>query len=74
MKQSEFKRRYDPNTGKFTRQHIWNKNQEIHGEGIIDKFKSVWKKTTPPPKPMTRTKKSGDKIVKMPTAHHKVKK
>lgn len=70
MKRSEFKKRYDPNTGKFTRQHIQNKNQEIvkqeNGEEVINKFKP------PPPKPLvTQNKRSGDKIVKMLTAGHK---
>ena len=68
MRQSEFKKKYDPDTGKFSRKHI-------HGEGIIDNIKSfLGKKPTrkkvqfavPPPKPTpTATKKAGDKIVKM---------
>ena len=37
MRQSEFKMKYDPETGKFTRQHIY-------GEGITDVFKSFSKK------------------------------
>ena len=37
-RQSEFKKRYDPEMGKFTRNHI-------HGEGIItDTLKSIGKK------------------------------
>ena len=32
MRQSEFKKKYDPITGKFTKQHI-------HGEGITNAFK-----------------------------------
>ena len=36
MRQSEFKMRFDPELGKFTRQHIY-------GEGITDVFKSVGK-------------------------------
>ena len=67
MRQSEFKKKYDPDTGKFSRKHIY-------GEGIMDKAKSfLGKKPTkkkvtfaPPPKPTpTATKKAGDKIVKM---------
>ena len=67
MRQSEFKKKYDPDTGKFSRKHIY-------GEGIMDKAKSFLgrkstkKKVTfvPPPKPTpTATKKAGDKIVKM---------
>ena len=65
MRQSEFKKTYDPDTGKFLRKHIY-------GEGIMDTVKSfLGKKPTrkkvtfaPPPKP-TPAKKAGDKIVKM---------
>ena len=67
MRQSEFKKKYDPDTGKFSRKHIY-------GEGIMDTVKSfIGKKPTkkkvtfaPPPKPTsTAIKKAGDKIVKM---------
>ena len=67
MRQSEFKKKYDPDTGKFSRKHIY-------GEGIMDSVKSFLTKKptkkkvtfTPPPKPTpTATKKAGDKIVKM---------
>ena len=67
MRQSEFKKKYDPDTGKFSRKHIY-------GEGIMDTVKSfLGKKPTkkkvtfaPPPKPTpTTSKKAGDKIVKM---------
>ena len=68
MRQSEFKKKYDPDTGKFSRKHIY-------GEGIMDTVKSfLGKKPTrkkvtfaPPPKPTpaSATKKAGDKIVKM---------
>ena len=37
MRQSEFKRRYDPELGRYTRQHIY-------GEGIMDVFKSFGSK------------------------------
>ena len=67
MRQSEFKKKYDPDRGKYLRKHIY-------GEGIMDTVKSfLGKKPTrkkvtfaPPPKPTpTATKKAGDKIVKM---------
>ena len=69
MQQSEFKKKYDPDTGKYTRKHIY-------GEGIMDSVKSfLGKKPTrkkvqfavPPPKPTpaSSNKKAGDKIVKM---------
>ena len=66
MRQSEFKEKYDPDTGKYIRKHIY-------GEGIMDSVKSfLGKKPTkkvqfavPPPKPTPVTKKAGDKIVKM---------
>ena len=69
MRQSEFKKKYDPDTGKYLRQHIY-------GEGIMDSVKSFFgKKPTkkvrfavpPPPKPnpVSVTKNAGDKIVKM---------
>ena len=37
MRQSEFKMRYDPELGKYTRQHIY-------GEGMMDVFKSIGSK------------------------------
>ena len=37
MRQSEFKMRFDPELGKFTRQHVY-------GEGISDVFKSFGSK------------------------------
>ena len=67
MRQSEFKKKYDPDRGKYLRKHIY-------GEGIMDTVKSfLGKKPTrkkvtfaPPPKPTpTATRKAGDKIVKM---------
>ena len=70
MRQSEFKKKYDPDMGKFSRKHIY-------GEGIMDSVKSfLGKKPTkkkvkftvpPPPKPnpASATKNAGDKIVKL---------
>ena len=71
MRQSEFKRKYDPDTGKYVKKHIY-------GEGIMDSVKSFFKKPTPkkppPPKPIRKKvsfdtnpkeKKAGDKIVKL---------
>ena len=67
MRQSEFKKKYDPDTGKFSRKHIY-------GEGIMDSVKSFLGKkptrkkvTFPPPKPTpaNTNKNVGDKIVKM---------
>ena len=68
IRQSEFKKKYDPDIGKYTRKHIY-------GEGIMDTVKSfLGKKPTkkvrfalPPPKPTptSSNKKAGDKIVKM---------
>ena len=37
MKQSEFKKRYDPELGRFSRQHIY-------GEGVMDVFKNIGSK------------------------------
>ena len=37
MRQSEFKMKYDPELGRYTRQHIY-------GEGIMDVFKSFGSK------------------------------
>ena len=39
MRQSEFKMKYDPELGRYTRQHIY-------GEGITDVFKLFGKKVT----------------------------
>ena len=71
MRQSEFKRKYDPEMRKYTKQHIW-------GEGIMASEKSLFKKPTPKPKPPPKVpqkvtfeptsfadKKAGDKIVKI---------
>ena len=38
MKQSEFKKRYDPELGRFTRQHIY-------GEGVMDTVSKVFGQT-----------------------------
>ena len=73
MRQSEFKKKFDPDRGKFSRKHIY-------GEGIMDSVKSFLskkptKKVTfdPPPKPTpaSTTKKAGDKIVKMLSGENK---
>ena len=37
MRQSDFKKRYDPELGRFTRQHIY-------GEGVMDIFKNIGSK------------------------------
>ena len=37
MRQSEFKRKYDPDTGKYVKKHIY-------GEGIMDSVKSFFRK------------------------------
>ena len=73
MRQSEFKKRLDPELGRFARQHIY-------GEGITDVFKSVGKKLfgktmkKAAEKAVTAAatktgeyagKKAGDKIVQM---------
>ena len=71
MRQSEFKRKYNPEIGKYTKQHIY-------GEGIMDSVKSFFKKPTPKPKPPPKPskkvtfepssfvdKKAGDKVVKI---------
>ena len=34
MRESDFKKRYDPEMGRFTRQHIY-------GEGVMDIFKNI---------------------------------
>ena len=77
MKQSEFKKRYDPELGRFTRQHIY-------GEGVMDVFKNIGAKVfghtlkkaakTAATKAVTTAatktgehvgKKAGDKIISM---------
>lgn len=70
MRQSEFKKKYNPVTGKFTKQHVWNSGVVITGEGITDKFKSLIgrKKTQKNPTSKTKhtnSKKAGDKIVQI---------
>ena len=67
MRQSEFKKKFDPEMGKFSRKHIY-------GEGIMDSVKSFFGKkkvkfaVPPPPKPKPvsgANKNAGDKIVKL---------
>ena len=41
-RQSEFKMRYDPKIGRYVKKHIYT--EEIHGEGLMDIFKSVGSK------------------------------
>ena len=76
MRQSEFKRKYDPEMGKYTKQHIWSGEHYIYGEGIMDSVKSFFKPTPkssmrkplapqPPKKVSFADKKAGDKIVKI---------
>ena len=45
-RQSEFLKKYNSDTGKFTRQHIWSGERYIFGEGITDKVKSLFGKKT----------------------------
>ena len=42
MSKSEFKMRYDPEIGRYVTKHIYTK--EIHGEGLMDIFRSVGSK------------------------------
>ena len=73
MRQSEFLKKYNPEMGKYAKQHIY-------GEGIMDTVKSFFKPTQknpkPPPRPPKKVrfdlpsssavnKKSGDEIVKL---------
>ena len=77
MRQSDFKKKYDPELGRFTRQHI-------HGEGVMDVFKNIGSKIfgqtlkkaakTAATKAVTTVatktgehvgKKAGDKIIQM---------
>ena len=77
MRQSEFKKRYDPELGRFTRQHIYD-------EGVMDVFKNIGAKVigqtlkkaakTAASKAVTTAatktgedvgKKAGDKIIQM---------
>ena len=56
-RQSEYKKRFDPELGSFTKQHIY-------GEGITDVFKSFGKKIFG--KTMKKAaKKSGEKVLTM---------
>ena len=42
IRQSDFKRRYDPEIGKYVKKHVYT--GEIHGEGLTDIFKSIGSK------------------------------
>ena len=62
MRQSEFKKKYDPDTGRFQRKHIY-------GEGIRDKIRSLFgvkpiKKKSNTAPPSSSSKKAGDEIAK----------
>ena len=64
MRQSEFKRKYDPELGKYTKKHIY-------GEGVMDSVKSFFKPPPKPPKKVTfADKKAGDKIVQLLSREH----
>ena len=86
MRQSDFKKRYDPELGRFTRQHIY-------GEGVMDVFKTIGSKvigqtlkkaaktaaTKAVSTAATKTgehvgKKAGDKIIQMLSKSNKAKK
>ena len=86
MRQSEFKKIYDPELGRFTRHHIY-------GEGVIDVFKNIGSKVigqtlkkaakTAASKAVTTAatktgehvgKKAGDKIIQMLSKSSKPKK
>ena len=86
MRQSEFKKRYDPELGRFTRQHIY-------GEGVMDVFKNIGSKVfgqtlkksakTAADKAFTTAasktgehlgKKASDEIIKMLSKRKKTKK
>ena len=77
MRQSDFKKKYDPELGRFTRQHIY-------GKGVMDVFKNIGSKifgktlkhaaktaaTKAVTTETTKTgehvgKKAGDKIIQM---------
>ena len=79
MRQSDFKKRYDPELGRFTRQHVY-------GEGVMDVFKNIGSKVvgqtlkkaakTAATKAVTTAatktgehigEKAGDKIIKFST-------
>ena len=47
IRQSEFKKKYNPEIGKYEKQHIY-------GGGVMDSVKSFFKK--PPPKPTVQKK------------------
>ena len=86
MRQSDFKKKYDPELGRFTRQHIY-------GEGIMDVFKNIGSKVigqtfkkaakTAATKAVTTAatktgehvgKKAGDKIIQMLSKNNKPRK
>ena len=71
MRQSEFKKKYDPDMGKFSKKHIYGEASHTGG-GVMDSVKSFFGKkkvrfAVPPPKPtpFNTNKNVGDKIVKI---------
>lgn len=76
-RQSEFKKKYDPITGTFTKQHIYE--QEITNAftsfGSKVRKKKTKKTVTPPAKPSGKPNgKAGDAIVKILSKSDKPKK
>ena len=76
IRQSEFKKKYDHDIGKFSRKHIFGGGDASRtGSGVMDTVKSFFGKkrnkkvsfAVPPPKPTTNNtnKNAGDKIVKL---------
>ena len=59
MRQCEFKRRYDPDLGRYVKKHIYT--GEIYGEGMSDVFKSVGSKILRKANQKSATKKAATK-------------
>lgn len=80
MRQSEFKMKFDPELGHFTKHHIWD-NHTFYGEGVRSFIKNkLSKKKNPAPagsidkrlvaeaaalKVQQKNKKAGDEIAKL---------
>ena len=70
IRQSDFKRKYNPEIGKYEKQHIYgggNASRTGGGDTVKSFFKkpTVQKKVTFDPSIIVKEKKAGDKIVKL---------
>ena len=71
MRQSEFKMKFDPELGHFTKHHIWD-NHTVYGEGVRSFIKNkLSKKKNPAPAGSSAPAGSIDKNLLLKLQHSK---